>query len=103
MEVVAEILLTLFQIAGELRPKQAFILIALVVMGLFGLYLYGCLEVNTKQLSQYNEIVATAIQENYKATSQKAMQISSDNKITRLEFSNLKILYERDLKYAKKA
>lgn len=39
MEVVAEILLTLFQIAGELRPKQAFILIALVVMGLLGLTL----------------------------------------------------------------
>ena len=100
MEVVAELLFTLFEIAGEFRPKQAFMIIALVVLGLLGLYGYGCLEINTKQFDQYTEIIATATHENYKATEKKAMQIVDDNKITRLEFSNLKNLYEKDLLYA---
>lgn len=60
-----------------------------------------CLEINTKQLEQYREIVETATHEHYKATERKVIQIANDNKITKIELSNLKSLYEKDLVYAK--
>lgn len=102
MEDLIEGALSLVEMAVELRLKQALMIIALIVLSLLGLYGYGCLEINTKQLDQYNDIVATAQSEHYKATVMKAMWILSDNKITRLELSNLKSLYERELLNAKR-
>lgn len=101
MEVVAELLITMLSFADEFRPKQAFMLIAFIVLGFFGLFIYSCKEVNSKQYQTYTDIVTTALHENLKATERKAVQIAEDNKITKLEFSDLKALYEKELKYTK--
>lgn len=101
MEVVAELLFTLLDFADQFRPKQAFMLVAFIVLGLFGLFVYSCQEINSKQFENYTDIVTTALDENLKATERKAMQIEEDNKITRLEFSDLKALYDKELKYSK--
>ncbi len=102
MEAIAELLFAMFHIVADLRPKQALALIVLIFLGLFGLYRYGCMSISEKQWNQFNEIVAVAVENNYRSTSAKADFILSDNKITKMEFSNFKVVYERDLKYKSK-
>lgn len=102
METIAELLFAMFHIVVDLRPKQALSLIVLIFLGLFGLYRYGCMSINEKQLNQFNEIVAIAVENNYSSTSAKADFILSDNKITKMEFSNFKVVFERDLQHRSK-
>lgn len=102
MEAIAELLFAMFHIVADLRPKQALALLVLIFLVLFGLYRYGCMSISEKQWNQFNEIVAVAVENNYRFTSTKAESILSDNKISKMEFSNFMVVYERESKYRPK-